>query len=195
MYDHAHLPTEFGYFYIYTLNSKDQKEHLVISTYSLSQKYHETPLVRIHSECLTGDVFHSLRCDCKEQLHKALRALKDEGERGVPGLIFYLRQEGRGIGLFNKIKAYHLQQTNGLDTQEANLALGLPDDARTYDMVAQFLKDHGIFQIKLMTNNPLKIKALEEEGITVIRKEHVIENTDHIKFYLETKKNKQGHML
>ena len=187
----ADLPTQIGKFEIYGYsNTIDNKEHIAIVKGDLKSST-KTPLVRIHSECLTGDVFHSLRCDCGEQLDKSLKAIEEEGV----GAVIYLRQEGRGIGLINKIKAYKLQQS-GLDTVEANLNLGFPDDMRDYLFGAQILRDLGCNEIRLITNNPEKINELETYGIKV--KERVVfestrypENTG----YLDTKIKKFGHFL
>jgi 3,4-dihydroxy 2-butanone 4-phosphate synthase/GTP cyclohydrolase II len=148
------------------------------------------PLVRLHSECLTGDVLGSLRCDCGPQLHTALQEIGQEG-----GVLLYLRQEGRGIGLANKIKAYALQE-QGMDTVDANMHLGFVPDARDYQWAARILKTLGFQSIRLMTNNPQKIKILESEGITVVER-IPIEIPPHEKnrTYLETKRDKLGHLL
>lgn len=186
----ATLPTSYGNFNIigYT-NQIDQNHHTVVSKGDLTTI--KAPLVRIHSECLTGDVFHSLRCDCGEQLDLALKLIEKE----QAGIIIYMRQEGRGIGLINKIKAYKLQE-NGLDTVEANNALGFADDLREYFLAAQILHDLGISSIRLVTNNPQKISALEEHGIKVL--ERVAIKTDprpENKNYLHVKTIKLGHLL
>ncbi len=145
-------------------------------------------LLRIHSSCITGDIFHSLSCDCREQLDQAFKETAKE-----KGAIFYLFQEGRNIGLTNKIKAYALKEI-GFDTREANLALGLPDDNRTYGMVGEMLDDLGVKEVKLMTNNPLKIKAVEALGIKVIRLPDEVKPNGYNNKYLHTKKA-NGHLL
>jgi len=148
-------------------------------------------LVRIHSECLTGDVFGSLRCDCGEQLEEALKLV---GSAGC-GVVIYLRQEGRGIGLENKILAYHLQE-RGLDTVEANLALGFPADLREYSVAASILRELGIRKIRLITNNPAKLDDLEEAGIEVVeRVPLIVKSNPHNARYLQTKKHRLGHLL
>ena len=162
------LPTESGNFRIRVFVGPDGKEHTTLYTGDISNP-ENTPLVRIHSECLTGDAFGSLKCDCGPQLESAMRRIQEEG----CGAIVYLRQEGRGIGLYSKIQAYALQD-QGHDTLDANLLLGLPADGRTYDVAAEMLKDLGVGTIRLMTNNPLKINGLIENGIDVEQRlEHV----------------------
>jgi GTP cyclohydrolase II len=146
--------------------------------------------VRIHSQCLTGDVFHSLRCDCGEQLDYALRAIEKEGE----GMIIYSFQEGRNIGILNKIKAYALQD-KGLDTVEANVALGFLPDERTYMIVEQILKYYKLKKIRLLTNNPDKVKAIEELGIHVQRDAIIMESNSMNEKYFKTKKRKWGIFL
>jgi 3,4-dihydroxy 2-butanone 4-phosphate synthase/GTP cyclohydrolase II len=151
----------------------------------------EDVLVRVHSECLTGDVFHSLRCDCGQQLEDALRKIEEEGS----GVLLYLAQEGRGIGLLNKLRAYKLQE-EGFDTVDANLQLGLPADLRDYGIGAQILVDLGLTSIRILTNNPKKIIGLEGYGLTVTDQvpiEH--QPTQHNKEYLRAKKDRMGHLL
>jgi GTP cyclohydrolase II len=148
-------------------------------------------LARIHSECLTGDVLHSLRCDCGAQLHAAMQAIADEGR----GLLLYLRQEGRGIGLMNKIRAYHLQD-QGADTVEANQQLGFDADLRQYDMLTTMLKHLNISKLRLMTNNPRKLAALESAGIHIEERLPLqVGENPHNRQYLATKTQKLGHLL
>ena len=152
---------------------------------------HDEVPVRVHSECLTGEVLHSLKCDCREQLDHALKRIASE-ERGV---VLYLRQEGRGIGLGNKLRAYALQE-RGVDTVDANRLLGLPDDSRNFDIAALMLADLGVRSIVLLTNNPLKVKSLRAEGVHVVRREPVrIEPNAHNVEYLRTKGKRMGHEL
>ncbi|MBW5446693.1 bifunctional 3,4-dihydroxy-2-butanone-4-phosphate synthase/GTP cyclohydrolase II [Cohnella sp. CFH 77786] len=184
------MPTDHGVFraIAYT-NVVDSKEHvaLVKGTIDSSQPI----LVRVHSECLTGDVFHSHRCDCGPQLDAALRQIEEEG----CGVLLYMRQEGRGIGLINKLRAYELQE-QGLDTVEANVKLGFAPDLRDYGIGAQILKDIGVRKIRLMTNNPRKIKGLDGYGLQVVERVplQIQENVDNTR-YLHTKKAKLGHIL
>jgi len=188
----ADLPTQFGDFKIYGYrNSIDNKEHVAIVKGD-PQNFIDTPvLVRVHSECLTGDAFGSLRCDCRMQLQAGLKMLEQHGA----GVIIYLRQEGRGIGLINKLKAYSLQDM-GLDTVEANERLGFPADLRNYGVGAQMLNDLGVTKIRLITNNPRKIAGLKGYGIEVVdRVPLLIEANDHNSVYLATKAKKLGHML
>ncbi|GAB1428919.1 hypothetical protein MASR2M17_23540 [Aminivibrio sp.] len=147
-------------------------------------------LVRVHSECLTGDVFGSMRCDCGSQLQRAMEMVNDEGA----GVILYMRQEGRGIGLGNKIKAYHLQD-EGRDTVEANIELGFAPDLRDYGLGAQILVDLGVKRMRLMTNNPKKIIGLEGYGLKVEERAHRVPACDDNKCYLHTKYAKLGHLL
>ena len=179
----AKLPTKFGFFYTQSVKSKG-KEHLLIFTKDFKK---EVVNVRIHSECLTGDTFGSLRCDCQEQLHFSLEYISKNS-----GLIIYLRQEGRGIGLFNKINAYYLQD-KGFDTIEANLKLGLKSDAREYSEAIEILNRLGIKKINLLTNNPKKLEALKE--FVVKRVPIEILPNKYNKDYIKTKKEKMGHLI
>jgi len=184
----ARLPTSFGEFKVTAYHDSDGKEHLAVAMGELSG---EPLLLRLHSECLTGDVFSSRRCDCGEQLHVALQRIAQEGR----GLLLYLRQEGRGIGLNNKILAYALQD-QGMDTVEANLHLGLPADGRSYLHAAEILKDLGVNSVRLATNNPEKVKALEDCGIRVVeRVRFLIAARPENVAYLKTKVAKMGHLL
>lgn len=185
----AMLPTKYGTFVLSVYKTKpDNKEHIVLEIGNIHQ---EPTLVRVHSQCLTGDTLLSLRCDCGGQLHEAMRVIGHKGS----GLIFYLNQEGRGIGLTNKIKAYALQE-QGQDTVQANQTLGLLSDARDYLLVVKILKKLGISHINLLTNNPDKITQLEKGGI-VVEKRTPLETkpTKTNSFYLKTKKKKMGHIL
>jgi GTP cyclohydrolase II len=184
----ARLPTAFGEFTITVYRDGKRREHLAVRMGDLTGA---PVLVRIHSECLTGDVFGSVRCDCGEQLQAALRHIAQEGR----GLLLYLRQEGRGIGLNNKIRAYALQD-QGMDTVEANLHLGFPADARSYSDAAAILKDQGVRSVRLVTNNPEKVKALETRGIVVAeRVRYEIQPRLENYSYLQTKAAKLGHLL
>jgi GTP cyclohydrolase II len=170
-------------------NSQDDKEHLAIIKGDISQGTHIP--VRLHSECLTSEVLGSLKCDCREQLETALQYISNQGK----GVILYLRQEGRGIGLGNKIRAYALQE-KGYDTVQANHILGFPDDLRRYDVAAAMLKELGIESIKLLTNNPSKIYGLSEFGIEVTERLPIqIQSNPINHFYLTTKARKSGHLL
>jgi 3,4-dihydroxy 2-butanone 4-phosphate synthase/GTP cyclohydrolase II len=184
------LPTEHGDFTVIAYsNDVDPNVHLALVKGEI--KKDDTVLVRVHSECLTGDVFGSRRCDCGEQLHKAMEHINKEGQ----GVILYMRQEGRGIGLVNKLKAYELQD-KGLDTVEANLKLGFKPDLRDYGIGAQILVDLGVRKMKLMTNNPKKIVGLEGYGLKVVERVPMeIVPHDRNVMYLKTKKKKLGHML
>ena len=184
----AKLPLDGGMYQ--TIAYRDHKglEHLALC---YGPDATENVLVRLHSECLTGDVFGSLRCDCSQQLQLAMERIREQGS----GILLYLRQEGRGIGLANKIKAYALQD-RGLDTVEANRELGFPDDARTYDVGAAILKELGIRSVRLMTNNPNKVSELEACGLKVSeRLAHHGQSNEANHGYLKTKAHKLGHLL
>ncbi|GAB6174769.1 bifunctional 3,4-dihydroxy-2-butanone-4-phosphate synthase/GTP cyclohydrolase II [Paradesulfitobacterium aromaticivorans] len=190
MVESIHLPTDFGDFRAVGYRSLlDNQEHLALVKGTVNDG--EPVLVRVHSECLTGDVFHSRRCDCGEQLSAAL----DQIERETRGVLLYMRQEGRGIGLLNKLKAYKLQE-EGKDTVEANLALGFPPDLRDYGVGAQILADLGITKVRLMTNNPRKIVGLEGYGLEVVERVPLeISPKPENARYLNTKKIRMGHYL
>ncbi|WP_438351796.1 bifunctional 3,4-dihydroxy-2-butanone-4-phosphate synthase/GTP cyclohydrolase II [Paenibacillus sp. FA6] len=184
------MPTDFGEFQaIAYTNEVDDKEHLALVKGEIDPN--KPVLVRVHSECLTGDVFHSHRCDCGPQFAAALRQIEAEGS----GVLLYMRQEGRGIGLLNKLKAYKLQE-EGLDTVDANLKLGFPADLRDYGIGAQILKDLGVRQIRLLTNNPRKIKGLEGYGLEVVERVPIqMEENEDNTHYLHTKQAKMGHLM
>lgn len=186
----ADMPTDYGNFRVVAYDTTvGDTTHVALVKGDVSGK--EDVLVRVHSECLTGDVFGSRRCDCGSQLHTAMRRINEEGE----GVILYMRQEGRGIGLSNKIKAYHLQD-HGLDTVEANVELGFPPDLRDYGIGAQILVDLGLHRVRLLTNNPKKIIGLEGYGLEVTERvkleiQPVVENLK----YLQTKRDRMGHLI
>jgi 3,4-dihydroxy 2-butanone 4-phosphate synthase/GTP cyclohydrolase II len=188
----ADLPTQFGLFQIYAYrHTLDNTEHVAIVKGDPSQFDDHPVMVRMHSECLTGDALGSLRCDCRMQLQAALKMIENAGQ----GVVVYLRQEGRGIGLINKLKAYSLQDM-GLDTVEANERLGFPADLRDYGMGAQILMDLGVHKIRLITNNPRKIAGLKGYNLEVVdRVPLLIEANDYNSYYLTTKAKKLGHML
>ena len=189
---HAKLPTAFGDFEIVAYeNVINGEHHVALIKGSISGDNEEPVLVRVHSECLTGDTFHSLRCDCGDQLNAAMKQISDEGR----GVLLYMRQEGRGIGLINKIKAYDLQD-KGKDTVEANEILGFPPDLREYGIGAQILYDIGVRKIKLLTNNPKKVVGLGGYGLEIIERIPLqVEANAENEFYMQTKKDKMGHIL
>ena len=186
----SRLPTRWGAFDIHGFEDPFKgKEHIAISMGSCDST--QPLLIRIHSECLTGDALGSLRCDCGEQLQRAMQQISEVGR----GAILYLRQEGRGIGLVNKIKAYHLQD-QGADTVEANERLGFGADMRDYSICAPMLKHLGAAQVELMTNNPRKVKALIDLGIDVVRRVPLqTDSNPHNAAYLSTKAGKLGHLF
>lgn len=184
----ANLPTRFGNFktkaFREYIPNGETREHLVVFTDTLG----DNPLVRVHSECLTGDVFGSRKCDCGPELAFAMEQIYKEN-----GMLIYLRQEGRGIGLFNKINAYNLQD-KGMDTVEANVALGFAKDARDYGIVGEIIKHFNLTKIRLLTNNPRKIDEMKQY-VECERASIIIEPNEHNKEYLQIKKAKLGHLL
>ena len=183
----ARLPTKYGTFRIIAFPGDSvDKENLAL----VMGKVEGEILIRIHSECFTGDVLHSMRCDCGEQLDLAMKKISKEGK----GIIIYLRQEGRGIGLVNKLKAYNLQD-GGMDTVEANIALGFNAELRRYEGAVEMLENLGVKKIKLMTNNPAKVEDLEKAGFKVRQIGHSAEPNDENKDYLRTKASKMNHKL
>jgi len=187
---HADLPSRWGNFTIHGFTGNGpQEEAVALVRGNLKGKI--APLVRVHSQCLTGDVLNSLRCDCRAQLELSLKKI---GE-APSGVLLYLPQEGRGIGLMNKLRAYQLQD-QGMDTVEANEALGFASDAREYEFPAEILKALGARKIRLLSNNPEKVRQLEESGVTVVQRVPCQPRVSKIsRKYLETKKSKMGHLL
>lgn len=187
----ASFPSRFGQFRIFGFEGRrhrNRDEAVVLKMGDLSGP---PPLVRIHSQCLTGDVFHSLRCDCRQQLESALEAIAEEGR----GLLIYEHKEGRGIGLLNKLRAYELQD-QGADTVEANEQLGFEADLRNYELPAAILHYFGVSAVRLMSNNPDKFSALEQAGVRVVeRVPLVVEPAETAEVYLRTKREKLGHLL
>ncbi len=185
----ANLPTRYGAFEMFVYDTPDHKEHAALALGAIGDG--GPVLVRAHSQCLTGDVFGSCRCDCGEQLADSLEFLQEQGR----GVLLYLRQEGRGIGLAKKISAYALQE-QGLDTVEANLALGLPEDMRDYRIAAEMLLDLGVRRARLLTNNPAKIEGLERYGVEVVERVplRISPNPSNLE-YLRTKREKMGHLF
>ncbi len=188
--EEADLPTEYGHFHIVPFRQKSNGlEHVAL--YKGTWQDDEPLLVRMHSSCMTGDIFGSCRCDCGEQLHRAMRLIEEEGK----GIVVYLNQEGRGIGLWNKIAAYKLQE-NGDDTVDANIHLGFRPDERDYGVGAQILRNLGVSKIRLLTNNPVKRVGLEAYGLEIVENVPIIiEPNEHNRRYLETKRLRMGHKL
>jgi GTP cyclohydrolase II len=191
----ADFPTRWGKFRIYGFRSEsgtDGKRHVEEAVALVMGDIHSTPpLVRVHSQCLTGDVFHSLRCDCRQQLEMALAMIRDEGA----GILIYEQQEGRGIGLMAKLQAYELQDS-GLDTVEANERLGFKADQRDFALPGQILRTLGVSQVRLLSNNPEKVEALQRAGVEVVERVPCeVEPNPHAEEYLKTKKEKLGHLF
>ena len=186
----ANLPTEWGDFRIAAYRSLTTNEEFVV-LFKGEMRRDVPTLVRIHSQCLTGDVFGSTKCDCGQQLHQTMRMINQEGL----GAIVYQQQEGRGIGIVNKIRAYALQD-QGADTIEANVRLGLEVDLREYRQCAEILYDLGLCKVKVISNNPLKLRAVEEAGLTIVERVSIeVDATENAVGYLRTKKEKMGHLL
>ncbi|HEV3334663.1 MAG TPA: GTP cyclohydrolase II [Bryobacteraceae bacterium] len=188
----ADFPTQFGFFRIYGFEGcygGQAEEAVVLRMGELTGE--PAPLVRIHSQCLTGDVFHSLRCDCRAQLEIALKSIAQEGK----GLLIYEHQEGRGIGLLNKLRAYELQD-EGADTVEANERLGFEGDLRNYELPGAILQYFGLSAVRLLSNNPEKVQAVENAGVRVVERVPCLADVvDTREAYLRTKKEKMGHLL
>lgn len=183
------VPTEFGTFDMHVFHlGENSPDHIVLTIGEVDSE--SKLLVRVHSECITSEVFGSVKCDCRKQLVAAQREIASEGK----GMLIYLRQEGRGIGLINKLKAYELQNV-GYDTVDANRMLGLPDDTREYEVAAQVLKFFDVRSIRLLTNNPEKINSLKTHGIKVEHRNLVCQTGNIAKEYLETKRNRMGHLI
>lgn len=189
-YSEADVPTEYGTFHISVYHEHGSPyEHCAVSCGDLEGA--EDVLVRVHSECFTGEVLHSLKCDCREQLDAAMRLIAKEGR----GAVLYLRQEGRGIGLGNKIRAYALQE-RGHDTVDANRLLGFEDDLRRYDVATSMLDDLSVRSVALLTNNPAKVDALRNDGVKVTRRVPVhVETNVHNRGYLDAKRARMGHLF
>jgi GTP cyclohydrolase II len=186
----ANLPTEWGDFRIAAYRSLTTDEEFV-ALFKGEMERDVPTLVRIHSQCLTGDVFGSTKCDCGRQLHQTMQMINQEGR----GAIVYQQQEGRGIGIVNKIRAYALQD-QGADTVEANVRLGLEVDLREYKQCAEILYDLGLCKVKVISNNPLKLRALEESGLKIVERVSIeVDATENAAHYLRTKKEKLGHLL
>lgn len=187
----AKLPTVHGMFDIHVFENEQKQEHVLLSVGLPNENLGKIPLIRIHSECLTGDAFSSLKCDCGPQLNATMQRIQEYG----CGAILYLRQEGRGIGLVNKIRAYALQD-QGHDTLEANLMLGLPADARTYEMCKPMLEHLGVTRVKVLTNNPNKINYLSDLGFEIVERVPLLVGVnDYNQDYLNTKRDKMGHLI
>jgi len=187
---HAELPTRFGRFTIYGFTGRGPQEEAVALVRG-NPRGRIAPLVRVHSQCLTGDVLASLRCDCRAQLELSLRKIG----QAPSGILLYLPQEGRGIGLMNKLRAYQLQD-GGMDTVEANVSLGFAADVREYDFSAQILKKLGATRIRLLSNNPDKVQQLESAGVRVVERVPCQPRISRIsRKYMQTKKSKMGHLL
>ncbi len=190
----VNLPTDFGKFALTLYRDKvEHSHHLALVKGSLKLKgKDDSILVRVHSQCLTGDIFRSRKCDCGEQLDRALEMIENENR----GVLIYLPQEGRGIGLENKLKAYFLQENKNLDTVDANLKLGFPEDLRDYGIGAQILADLGLTRVRLLTNNPRKVIGLEGYGIKIVERVPIVVKCNrHSKKYLDTKRNRMGHII